>query len=348
VRVAPPLYSLAPRPEVRDPTPYPPLASKPDPSELLAPLPRVTPLPEAPVIILAPSAPVPLTEPVPPPVQAKIPEATIPPADPPRPPALPERTKLVLAPSLPPPPMPPPPPKSSSAAVESFLQCVCKCTSKHASPSRARRLIAALSEQLDLFEAALSDAALLQHLAGLLAESEQHYEVLAPATQLGQLVGDLEPEFAPLDLPSANAEACWALAATQRRLSPANAVLFDALAALLKEHPTVGLHVRVVVSGAEAALPPILSGHFLVEETAGRGYFDELRRTYLYVASMRARACATALEERGVERRRILATSAAVSSPARRQVHMAPVLEARTASLLEKEPLLLHARLFNQ
>ena len=78
------------------------------------------------------------------------------------------------------------------------------------------------------------------------------------------------------------------------------------------------------------------------------GYFDELRRTYLYVASMRARACATALEERGVERRRILATSAAVSSPARRQVHMAPVLEARTASLLEKEPLLLHARLFNQ
>ena len=59
--------------------------------------------------------------------------------------------------------------------------------------------------------------------------------VLAPATQLGQLVGDLEPEFAPLDLPSANAEACWALAATQRRLSPANAVLFDALAALLKE-----------------------------------------------------------------------------------------------------------------
>lgn len=235
MRVAPPLYSLAPRPEVRDPTPYPPLASKPDPSELLAPLPRVTPLPEAPVIILAPSAPVPLTEPVPPPVQAKIPEATIPPADPPRPPALPERTKLVLAPSLPPPPMPPPPPKSSSAAVESFLQCVCKCTSKHASPSRARRLIAALSEQLDLFEAALSDAALLQHLAGLLAESEQHYEVLAPATQLGQLVGDLEPEFAPLDLPSANAEACWALAATQRRLSPANAVLFDALAALLKE-----------------------------------------------------------------------------------------------------------------
>jgi hypothetical protein len=157
----PPIPQLAPRSYVMDPTPAPPLRLPKQESELTRPLPWATQPPAtrsmAPIIICAEPRPVPLREPVLPPVAAKIPESIQPAPEPPKPVA--PTHAPTPAPALVPPPMPPAPPKRSAQADEvlGFLQGLDRASAKVAPPSRGRRLLAVLAERLDEWEAALAD-----------------------------------------------------------------------------------------------------------------------------------------------------------------------------------------------
>lgn len=138
---------------------------------------------------------------------------------------------------------------------------------------------------------------------------------------------DREPEFHPLDVACTDAKVCWSITPS-RMASLANAAVFDRIAAVMNDHPSVGLSVRAVVSGAESSMPAAIASHFVVDAKGSpSAYFDELRRLYAYVAFMRASACVDALAERGVARERMLPTSATVHSPSD-YVHVGLVFEA--------------------
>eukprot|EP00962_Isochrysis_galbana_P006442 scaffold1734_cov113-Isochrysis_galbana.AAC.9 len=159
---------LARRIGAQDITPYPALATQPDPSELMGFLPTVKPPPKprsmAPVIILAQPAPVPLKRAVLPETVAKIPEAVLPvkslgsgAGEMSAPPSAPLHAP-VSAPPLVAPPMPLAPPNDSARIDEvlGWLQAVMRGSSK-VGASRASRLHAAMCDRMDMFDAALSD-----------------------------------------------------------------------------------------------------------------------------------------------------------------------------------------------
>jgi hypothetical protein len=159
---------LARRSGAQDATPYPALATQPDPSELTGNLPIIKPPPKtrsmAPVVILAQPAPVPLRRPVLPMTVAKIPEVILPmepmasTTDARDAPPFARSHAPIPAPPLVAPPMPLAPPSDSTRVdeVRDWLQAVMRGSSS-VGASRAIRLQAALSDRLDLFDAALSD-----------------------------------------------------------------------------------------------------------------------------------------------------------------------------------------------
>ena len=101
-------------------------------------------------------------------------------------------------------------------------------------------------------------------LAAALAEDERSSETIGPAARLAEVLREQEPEFHPLDVCCAEAQTCWSLAPSPA-LSMANAAIFERIAAIMRDHPTVGLHVRAVVSGAECAMPAAIASHFTVD-----------------------------------------------------------------------------------
>jgi hypothetical protein len=164
-------------------------------------------------------------------------------------------------------------------------------------------------------------------LAAALAKDESGNETVGPNARLAEVLLEREPEFHPLDVACTDAQICWSLTPSPTA-SLANAVVLDRIAAIMKDHPTAGLSVGAVVSGAEASMPAAIASHFVVEaKGSASAYFAELRRLYSYVALMRASACVDALAERGVDRKRMLPTSATVHSPSE-NVHVGLVFEA--------------------
>jgi hypothetical protein len=161
----------------------------------------------------------------------------------------------------------------------------------------------------------------------VLAQDERDSETIGPTARLAEVLIEGEPEFHPLDVACTDAHICWSLRPS-RPASLANAAVFARIAAIMKDHPGIGLSVRAVVSGAESSMPAAIASHFVVDAKGSpSAYFDELRRLYAYVGFMRASACVDALAERGVDRERMLPTSATVYSPSE-HAHVGLVFEA--------------------